>query len=47
MAKSFLNSEKSLLTAMVQAKDPVRLKYLMDKCREEGAEAFGMQCERL
>lgn len=47
MAKSFLNSEKSLLTAMVQGETPERIKYLMDKCREEGAEAFGMQFERL
>ena len=32
---------------MVQAKTPERLKYLIDRCREGGAEAFGMQFERL
>lgn len=32
---------------MVQGKTPERIKYLMDKCREEGAEAFGVQFESL
>jgi len=44
---SFFSSEKAVLTAMVQARTPERIKYLMDKCRNEGAEAFGIQFEQL
>ena len=45
--KSFLNREKPTLVSMVQAKEPERLKYLMDKSRETGAEGFGIQLEQL
>ncbi|MBQ4136646.1 MAG: type I 3-dehydroquinate dehydratase [Clostridia bacterium] len=45
--KSFLNSEKAILTCMVQANDPDRIKELIDLSLPEGAEAFGMQFERL
>lgn len=47
MVNLFFNGEKAVLTAMVQGKTPERIKELMDRCREEGAEAFGMQFERL
>ena len=47
MVNVFFNGEKAVLTAMVQGKTPERIKELMDKCREEGAEAFGMQFEKL
>lgn len=43
----FFNSEKAVLTAMVQGKMPARIKELMDACRIDGAEAFGMQFEQL
>ncbi len=45
--KSFLHNDKPTLTAMVQGTTPERIKYLIDKCREEGAEALGMQFEQL
>lgn len=47
MVNRFFNGEKAVLTAMVQAKTPERIKYLMDRCLEDGAEAFGMQFEQL
>lgn len=47
MKKTFLNGSKKLLTVMVQAQKPDRIKELMDKSVPEGAEAFGMQFERL
>jgi len=40
---SFLNCEKPLLTCMVQAKTPDRIKELIRVSVPEGAEAFGMQ----
>lgn len=43
MKKSFLNSKKTILTCMVQADNPDRIKYLVEKSIPEGAEAFGMQ----
>lgn len=43
----FFNGEKAVLTAMVQGKAPERIKYLIDKCKGEGAEALGMQFEQL
>ncbi|MBQ2890034.1 MAG: type I 3-dehydroquinate dehydratase [Clostridia bacterium] len=46
MKKSFLNSDKSILTLMVQADNPERTKSLMDKGLSQGAEAFGMQLEK-
>ena len=47
MKKSFLNSDKAILTVMVQADNPGRIKELIDKSLPCGAEAFGMQFEQL
>ncbi len=47
MKRSFLNSDRAIITVMVQAKTPDRIKELMDKSLPEGAEAFGMQFEQL
>lgn len=47
MKKSFLEYDKSLLTSMVQADNPGRIKELIDNSLSYGAEAFGMQFERL
>lgn len=47
MKPTFLKYEKPLLTSMVLAENPDRVKYLMDKSREDGAEAFGIQIERM
>lgn len=47
MKPTFLNHEKALITAMVQADNPDRVKYLMKSSENEGAEAFGMQFERM
>ena len=44
---SFLNYERPLLTCMVQAKTPERIKELIDLSIPEGADAFGMQFCRL
>lgn len=41
--RTFLNSDKPLLTCMVQADTPDRIKELIDASLPEGAEAFGMQ----
>ena len=41
--KTFLNHEKPLLTSMVQADNPERIKELIDASVPEGAEAIGMQ----
>ena len=43
MKKSFLTYDKPLLTCMVQADNPDRIKELIDASIPEGAEAFGMQ----
>ena len=43
MKKTFLTYEKPLLTCMVQADNPERIKELIDRSLPEGAEAFGMQ----
>ena len=43
MKNTFLNREKPLLTCMVQAHTPERIKELIDASLPEGAEAFGMQ----
>lgn len=45
--RTFLNYEKPLLTCMVQADNPDRIKELVDASLPEGAEAFGMQLCRL
>ena len=42
-SKTFLTYERPLLTCMVQADNPNRIKELIDLSRPEGAEAFGMQ----
>lgn len=47
MKKTFLEYDKATLTVMVQADNPDRIKELMDKSMLNGAEAFGMQFERL
>lgn len=47
MKPTFLNREKALLTVMVQAEHPGRVKELIDRSLPEGAEAFGMQFERM
>lgn len=41
--RTFLDYEKPLLTSMVQAGDPDRIKALIDASIPEGAEAIGMQ----
>lgn len=43
----FLHYERPLLTCMVQADNPERVKQLIDLSRPEGAEAFGMQFCRM
>lgn len=47
MKKTFLEYDKATLTVMVQADNPGRIKELMDESLLNGAEAFGMQFERL
>ena len=47
MKKTFLKYDKPLLTTMVQADNPQRIKELMDKSLSVGAEAFGIQFERM
>lgn len=42
-SKTFLPYERPLLTCMVQADNPDRIKELIDLSLPEGAEAFGMQ----
>jgi 3-dehydroquinate dehydratase type I len=45
--ESFFNRDKAVLTVMVQADNPCRIKELMDKSAPEGAEAYGIQLEQL
>lgn len=47
MKYDFFNYEKATLTVMVQADNPARIKELMDKAIPDGAEAFGIQLEKL
>lgn len=47
MKKTFLQHPKAILTTMVQAETPERVKELIDKSLSLGAEAFGMQFERM
>jgi 3-dehydroquinate dehydratase len=47
MKKTFLEYDKATLTVMVQADNPDRIKALIDQSLPNGAEAFGMQFERL
>ena len=41
--KSFLGHDRPLITAMVQARTPARIRELIDRARLKGADAFGMQ----
>ncbi len=47
MKQSFFENDKPLLTVMVQADSPDRIKELIDKSVPKGAEAFGMQFEQM
>ena len=48
MKKSFLKHDHAILTCMVQARTPERIRALMSASLSEGAEAFGMQfCQLL
>lgn len=47
MKRSFFGHDKPLLTVMVQADNPDRIKELIDKSVPDGAEAFGMQFEQM
>ncbi len=47
MRQSFFKREKVLLTVMIQADNPKRIKELIDKSVPQGADAFGMQFERM
>lgn len=47
MKKTFLEYYKAILTVMVQADNPDRIRALIDQSLPNGAEAFGMQFERL
>ena len=47
MKRSFLGYDRALLTCMVQADNPDRIKELINASRPEGAEAFGMQLCKL
>lgn len=42
-----VKDNKAMLTVMIQAHTPERIKELIDKSLPEGAEAFGMQFEKL
>lgn len=45
--KSFFNNDFAVLTCMVQGDNPDRIKELMKKADLQGAEAFGIQFERM
>lgn len=47
MKYDFFEREKALLTVMVQADSPARIKELIDASLPEGGEAFGMQFEQM
>ena len=47
MKASFLNHENALITSMVLGPNPDRVKYLMDKSLEDGADAFGIQIDKM
>ena len=47
MKQSFFENDKALLTFMVQADNPDRIKELIDKSYSNGAEAYGMQFEQM
>lgn len=47
LKRTFLNYDKPILTTMVQANTPDRIKELIDKATPCGAEGFGMQFEQM
>lgn len=47
MSNLFIESEKPVITVMVQAETPAAIKSLTDKAMPLGAEAFGMQFEQM
>lgn len=47
MRNAFFEGNKAVLTTMVQADNPERIKQLIDKSLPMGAEAFGMQFEQM
>ncbi len=47
MNQGFWNSVRPRITVMIQADNPARIKELMDKSVPEGAEAFGIQLEKM
>lgn len=47
MNRLLLKKDEPLLTVMVQADNPARIKELMDKSVPNGAQAFGMQFEQM
>lgn len=47
MQRIFLKERRALLTVMVQADNPQRIKDLVDLSLPEGADAFGMQFEQM
>ena len=47
MNRLILNENEPLLTVMVQADNPARIKELIDKSAQNGAQAFGMQFEQM
>lgn len=47
MKKTFLKYDNPILNVMVQADNPTRIMELIDKSLPLGAEAFGMQLERM
>ena len=47
MKRSFLGHDTPIITAMVQATNPDRVKELVDKSLADGAQAFGMQFEKM
>lgn len=47
MKKSFLNSEKALLTTMVMSKDPNRAIEIVNIVNAVGTDAFGIQIDQL
>lgn len=47
MRNTFFSNDRAILTTMVQAKTPDRIKELIDLSMPEGAEAFGIQIEQL
>lgn len=47
MKRDFFGNERAVLTTMVQADNPDRIKELIDLSVPEGAEAFGIQFEQM